>query len=338
MRRYGNLFKDIVTIDNLKLAEQKAAKGKHNRKSVMKIEANLDNKLHEIQESLLNKTFTTSPYTLKTIYEPKQRDIYILPFYPDRIVQHALMNIVSPIWESMFINDTYACLKGRGQHKGSSKLMSMMKGNTYCLKCDIRKYYPSINHEIMFNIIQRKIKCPDTLLLLKNIIDSVESDANIPIGNYTSQWMGNLYLNELDQYLKHEHKVKNYIRYCDDFILLSDDKDFLREMRDVVKDFVAERLKMSLSKCDLFPLSQGVDFLGYRHFPKGYVLLRKSTAKRVKRRIKLLRHQKKNNKISNETLTSSVASTMGWLRWANTHNLKLALEIDALWKECLDGR
>jgi len=330
MKRHGDLFDKIVEMNNLETAFAKSAKGKHWQDTVKHIEDNLPEKLGEIREMLMDGSFKTSKYRIKRIYEPKERDIYILPFFPDRIIQHAIMNIVEPIWLPLFIKDSYACIKDRGQHAGSRRLMGMIRNKKYCLKCDVRKFYPSVNHEVLFEIIERKIKCKRTLSLFRDIIDSIPGESNIPIGNYTSQWMGNLYLNELDQMIKHKYKVKDYLRYCDDFILLNNDKSKLAELRDVVISFMSDRLKMTLGTAEIFPVSQGIDFLGYRHFPEGYVLLRKSTALRVKKRIKNMLAQYASGRIEAERVECSLASTQGWLRWANTHNLSLALEIDEL--------
>lgn len=203
----------------------------------------------------------------------------------------------------------------------------------YCLKCDISKFYPSINHRLLKKVIRKKIKCKKTLNLLDEIIDSVDTPVNVPIGNYLSQWFGNLYLNELDVFLKQENCVKNYLRYCDDFLLFSDDKTYLNKMAKIINEYVVNVLELKLSKCVLFPTAQGVDFLGYRHFHAGYVLVRKSTAKRMKRRIKRLKYELLKNKISQDKALSVVASLSGWLRWANSYNLRMFLELELLKKE-----
>lgn len=338
MKRHGNLFPQIVDTDNLYLAYRKARKGKGWQNTVKDFEVDLDFNLWRIQQSLVNKTFSTSPYKPKTIYEPKQRTIYKLPFDPDRVVQHALMNVVEPIWDKMLIYDSYACRQGKGIHASSLRTMDFVRWNTYCLQCDVSKFYPSIDHDILFDIVKRKIKCKDTLWLLEDIIYSFSGGKNVPIGNYTSQWLGNLYLNELDQVLKHQYHIKNYIRYCDDFLLFCNDKRYLGEMAKIIEDFLWERLQLEMSKCELYPVSQGVDFLGYRHFPRGYILVRKSTVKRVKKRLKELPVKLANGEITTEQYRSSLASTMGWLQWANSYNLRQSLNIDALMEVCSDGK
>lgn len=301
------------------------------QRKVLEFDKNAEENLLKVRESLIKKTFRTSSYKTKIIYEPKQRQIYILPFSPDRIVQHALMNIIEPIWESLFIYNSYACRVGKGIHAGSRKTMEFVRKNRYCLKCDISKFYPSMKHDILFELVKRKIKCKDTLWLIHNIIYSIEGGENVPIGNYTSQWFGNLYMNELDQELKHQYKFKDYIRYCDDFVLFHNDKKYLHQVAKAIEEFLAQRLWLKLSKCSLFPVGQGVDFLGYRHFRK-YILLRKSTAKRVKKRLKRLPRMLETGRLTSEQFISSLASTMGWLRWANAHNLFMKLKIKELIK------
>ena len=207
--------------------------------------------------------------------------------------------------------------------------MEYVRKNDYCLKCDISKFYPSVDHDILYRIIQKKIKGIDTQWLIKAIIYSYPGGKNIPIGNYTSQWFGNMYLNELDTYIKHELKCKDYLRYCDDFCLFHNDKKVLNAIAKRIELFLFSHLKLKFSKCQLFPVSHGVDFLGYRHFRK-YILLRKSTAKRVKKRLARLPRMLKENKINNEQFRSSIASTHGWLKWANTYNFQMAISIDKL--------
>lgn len=331
MRRHGNLFSKIIDAENIRQAYYDAKRGKAKKAAIRWCEDHSDTVVSNIQGMLANKTFTTSHYRTMLIYVPKTRTIYDLPFYPDRIIHHALMRVLEPIWSGLFIADSYACLPGRGIHAGSRRTMEYVRKYQYCLKMDISKFYPSVDHDVLFDIAQKKIKCPDTIWLLKDIIYSVPDGKNVPIGNYTSQWMGNLYLNELDQFLKHDHHVKAYIRYCDDFLIFHDDKKYLGLMAQVIKEFLADKLKLQMSKCDLFPVSRGVDFLGYRHFP-GHILLRKSTATRVKRRLRKLPLLLSGNKINSEQYRSTLASISGWMKWANTRNFQIHLQIESLRK------
>lgn len=301
MKRHNNLFDKIVDKDNLLLAYKKAKKHKSWQQKVIRVEKDLDNLIEELRLSLINGTYKTAEYRTKKIYEPKERTIYVLPFYPDRIVHHAIMNILEPIWDNLFISDSYACRNGKGQHKGSQKCMEFVRKN---LKCDINKFYPSINHEILKLIIRKKIKCKRTLNLLDTIIDSIDGETNIP--------------------------------NCDDFLLFSNDKALLKEMAIKIKDYVENILKLRLSKCNLFPTSQGIDFLGYRHFSSGYILVRKTTAKRMKKRIRRLKWELAKKKITNDRALSVIGSISGWLKWANTYNLQISLQLNEL-KESIGG-
>jgi len=333
MKRHGNLFGKIVETDNIYLAYKKARKGKGWQDTVKRFERNLDENITSIQQLLISKTYITSDYTERTIYEPKQRIIYKLPFNPDRIIQHAIMNVVEPIWDNLMIHDSYSCRKGKGIHAASKRTSEFIRHiyPGYCLKMDIRKFYPSINHEIMFNIVQQNIKCRNTLELFEDIIYSIPNGKNIPIGNYTSQWLGNLYMNELDQFLKHEMHVNHYIRYCDDFLILHKDKKYLHELADIIESFVDHELDMSLSKNDIFPISHGIDFVGYRHF-KNHILVRKSTANRIKQRLSNLPMRLSDGEITKDQYRSTIASTLGWLQWSNSHNFRQSIGIDSMWR------
>jgi len=335
MKRHGKLFAKITDPENILQAFLDARRGKTQKRDIRRCMKHMDEACSRIREMLTAKTYKTSPYRTMMIHEPKTRMIFNLPFFPDRVIHHALMRILEPIWQGLFITDSYACIKGRGLHSGSRRTMEYTRKYKYCLKMDISKFYPSVDHDILYAIIQRKIKCADTLWLLKEIVYSVPDGKNVPIGNYTSQWMGNLYLNELDQFLKHEHRVKAYLRYCDDFCIFHNDKSYLNRMAGIIKEFLSERLKLTLSKCDLFPVSRGVDFLGYRHFPD-HVLLRKSTATRMKRHLRKLPVLLAKNRISTDQYRSTLASVNGWLRWGNTHNLSLHLRLDSLRKAIED--
>ena len=329
MKRTGNLFQKIVEPDNIQLAFQLARKGKRWQNTIKIFEMQEEENLAKIRASLIDKTFTTSAYETFIVYEPKRRIIYKLPFNPDRIVQHALMNVVEPIWESFFIDDSYACRVGKGIHAGSKRTMEYIRKvgkDGYCLKMDVSKFYPSISHDIIFKLIEQKIKCKDTLNLFRDIVYSIPGGYNVPVGNYTSQWLGNLYLNELDQFVKHELKGEHYIRYCDDFLLFHTDKTYLKDCADVMTSFLKSTLNLKLSKNRIFPVAQGVDFLGYRNF-HDYILLRKTSATRIRRRMKKLPDLFNRGVITKDQLRSSLASMSGWLRWCNSYNLSKSLDL-----------
>jgi hypothetical protein len=242
------------------------------------------------------------------------------------------MNVVSPIWNKKFDDDSHACRPGRGQHSASQRVMQFVRKYRYALQGDIRRFYPSIHHDTLIEIIHRKIKDPNVLWLLEDIIRSFPGGRNVPIGNLTSQWLGNLYMNEFDRFVRTEIRPGGYARYNDDFVLFGNDKRALRSAQGACRVFLDERLKLTLSKDRVYPVSQGVDFVWYRHFP-GYVLIRKSTARRVKQRIRHLRYEIATGQIEPERARSVVASMNGWLRWANAYNLRKSLGIDALQEE-----
>lgn len=318
-KKFGNLWGKLVSMENIKEAYRKARKGKSWYRQVREIEASPDFYLGKIRQMLVNKSYVPSPYTEKIIREPKKRTIYKVPFYPDRIIHHAVMNVVAPLWEKMWIDKSYSCRKGYGQHRGVIQCMQFVKRNRYCLKCDISKFYPSVDHEILKSIILRKIKDKNIIWLLFIIIDSYPGETNIPIGNYTSGIFGNLYLNELDTFVKQVLHCKDYMRYCDDFVLLNNNKSQLQEWKKALANFLANNLRLSMSKNEVFPTSQGIDFLGYRMFPQGrhgYILVRKRTVRKMKKRMKQLPYMDEAEK------RNYIASINGILKWANTYNLK----------------
>ena len=191
MKRIGNLYEKIISLDNLRLADEKARRGKLRSYGVLLHDKNREANILALHETLKNHTFKNSEYSTFTIYEPKERIIFRLPYYPDRILHHAIMNILEPIWVSVFTKDTYSCIKGRGIHGAMRNVKRAIKDREnarYCLKIDIRKFYPSIDHDVLKTIIRRKIKCKDTLALLDTIIDSTDG---VPIGNYLSQYFAN---------------------------------------------------------------------------------------------------------------------------------------------------
>ena len=338
IKTYTNLYPKIISMSNIEFAFDKAIKHKRHRPTLQKYIQNKNACCALVYEILSERKFTTSPYLIREIFEPKQRNIYILPFMPDRIVHHAIMNIIAPIWDNMFIYDSYSCRPNKGQHRGVQRLMTWLPSYEYALKCDISKFFPNINHDILMEIISHKIRCIPTLDLLADIVYSIPGPVNIPIGNYTSQWFGNLYLNELDMFIKNEYRVHPYIRYCDDFVILSNDKGFLKELQQAIPEFLDNRLRLKMSKNDLFKTKQGIDFLGYRQFPDHYVLLRKSTANNIKRSVKEISDIYYNSDTIFDVKTleyfmSTIGSYLGWLNQACCYNLISSMKIDILFSD-----
>lgn len=284
---------------------------------------------------VINGEFHTSKYKAMTIYEPKERIVYKLPYCPDRIVQHAVMNVLKPILENLFIENSYSCIENRGPHKASKKCSEYVRKYKYCLKCDCKKFYPSINQKILSEMFHRIIKDDKFMDILDDIIFSFEGGRNCPIGNYCSQWFGNFYLLPLDNYVLHSLKCGSYIRYCDDFLLFSNDKGFLNECYKNIEKFMHERLELEFSKVSLFNVKQGVDFCGYRSFGK-YVLVRKSTAKRIKKRVEYIRENLDSSDISK--VESQLASSYGQLKHACTYNFRTSMDFDNLWQSVKERR
>jgi len=232
------------------------------------------------------------------------------------------MNILQPIWDRTFIYDCYSAVPGKGIHAGLARLHRFMKDkeNTrYCLKFDIRQYYPSVQHNILMQILERTFKCKDTLWLLEDIVRSPGGSTNIPIGNYLSQYFANIYLNRFDHWLKEDKGLKYYIRYSDDGVVLHESKEELHDLLGEIREYLGT-LSLELNpKTQIFPVDKrGVDFLGYRSF-RGYTLLRKSSAKRFKEKIKLIEVGWEH--LSPVFVISSVMSYMGWIKHCNGHNL-----------------
>ena len=221
---------------------------------------------------------------------------------------------------------SYSCREGKGQHKGVKKCAEYVRKYSYCLQGDISKFYPSMVHDILMRIVKRKIKCKGTLWLIEVIVRSFPDKKNVPIGNYTSQWFGNLYMNEVDRLVKQHFHIKGYIRYCDDFLLFGNNKVYLHYVGREIKIFCKDNLELKLSKLRVFPTNKGVDFLGYVNGGK-FLLLRKSTKKRFKGRIKKLWYEVAHGLIELGRARSSIDSILGWLSHANTYKLRLALGV-----------
>lgn len=317
MKRYKNLWQQFISIENFELAAKKAVKSKKNKKSTRKFLANRDELLRKLRQSLIDGTFKTSPYRIFTIFEPKKRDIYELPLYPDHIVHHALINIIGPIWQSMFIHDSYACIPGRGLHAASKRVMQFVRRNKYVLQCDIRKFFPSIDHDVMIDILRQKIGDRKFLAVLSDIIRSIRGGKNLPIGNLTSQWMGNVYLNQLDMFVKHILHCHDYIRYCDDFCLFGNDKGVLWGMLKKIGWFLTHKLRLQLSKYYLKPTAHGVNIIGYRHFRRFVLLRARGVHKILRRLLNIARYDD-----FSLHAVGQVAAAHGWLKWACTHNLR----------------
>lgn len=336
MKRYNNIFPKIIEMENLRLAYKNAKRGKHYYKEVKMIEENVDYYLEKIQQMLINRNYKTSEYEIFIKNDKgKEREIYKLPFFPDRIVHWAIMLQIEHIFMETFTDFTNASLKDRGIHRTLAQLEKALKdeNNTkYCLKIDVKKFFPNINHNILKSLLRKKFKDKLLLELLDEIIDSVEGNKGVPIGNYLSQYFANFYLTYFDHWLKEEKKCKYVFRYMDDIVILSSDKDFLHILKREIDIYLKENLDLKIKEnWQVFPIDKrGIDFVGYRTFRR-YKLLRKSTYKRMKEKCRKM--NKKRNLSFSEFCT--VNSYKGWLKWCNSHNLSLKYIVPLMRKEMI---
>ncbi|MCD6311961.1 MAG: group II intron reverse transcriptase domain-containing protein, partial [Elusimicrobia bacterium] len=310
---YKRIYSGVYEFSNLYNAYQKAIKAKRYKEDIMDFSYNLELNLIKISQHLKNHTYIPGKYHRFKVYEPKKREIAALPFR-DRIVQHAFNNVVEPIFDKAFIFDSYACRKGKGTHKGMYRIVDFLRKlspSAYCLKGDIANYFPSIKHAVLLGLIEKKIQDADLMKLVKVIIFSNhtpgKSGYGIPVGNLTSQLFANIYLNYFDYFIKHQLHCKYYVRYVDDFIILSEDKRVLGKIFKQSEEFLYQKLELKLNrKSSIFPVKQGIDFLGYRIW-KTHRLLRKGSVKRMKKKIAFLKKQSGEN-ISSEKVRSEIAA------------------------------
>lgn len=287
----------------------KAQRGKSGQYGVGLHRRNSESNLLILQDLLLSKTYKTSTYDVFKVHEPKERIVYRLPFFPDRITHHAIMNVLEQIFVNSFTADTYSCIKERGIHKLLRNLKRDLRdvdGTQYCLKLDIKKFYPSVDHDIMKALLRRKFKDKELLWLLDEIIDSAPG---LPIGNYLSQYLANFYLSYFDHWIKEEKRIAYYYRYADDLVILSSDKGSLHRLLNDIKQYLAG-LKLEVkSNHQVFPVdARGIDFVGYV-FYHTHIKIRKQIKQSFAR--KLARNQN----------DRSIASYLGWLGHCDAKHL-----------------
>ena len=311
-------------MNNLILADKNARKGKQHSYGVTLFDKHREENLNKLHDILLEGNCHTSKYSTFKIYEPKERLIYRLPYFPDRIMHHAIMNIMCDKWIKTMTSDTYACIKGRGIHSCANKIKHDLCENKdkrmYCLKLDIRKFYPSIDHDELKKTIRLKIKDKRLLDLLDEIIDSTEG---VPIGNYLSQFFANIFLSDIDHKLKEKLHVKYYYRYADDMVIISGSKDKLHEIKDFINTELKNRKLILKDNWQIFPIAKnkhdvgrGIDFIGYVFYMQ-CTYLRKSIKKSFMRTaIKIDgKHLTKGKLIKHE------AAWRGWCKYDNSKNL-----------------
>ena len=340
MKVYYELFNKIISLENLFSAWDEFKKDKRKKKDVLQFEWNLESNIFKLHKELEAKTYKHGPYTSFYINDPKQRHIYKAAVR-DRVLHHAIFSILNQIFEKTFIPNSFSCRLGKGTHKGIeilAKSLRQVSGNghkpCFALKCDVKKFFDTVNHKILLKIICHKIKDKDALWLIKEIIRSYQTNCStlferrgIPIGNLTSQLFANLFLNELDQFVKQDLKVKFYVRYTDDFVIVSDSEAYLKDRILEIKKFLNDNLDLSLHphKVSIHKFSQGIDFLGYVLRPH-HRLIRTKTKKRIFKKIRLRIKEYKMGLITEESLEQCLQSYLGVLSHANAFGLSAELK------------
>lgn len=298
-KRIGNIYDDAIKFEKIKSAYERTSKGKKNKEDRIKFEMYLEDNIYKIGIQLKKQEYKVGQYQKFKVYIPKERNIYCLNFY-DRVVQQWYVHeFIIPYMVDKFIIDSYACIKGRGVHNAISKLQKYMRiarnkwEDPYILKYDIKKFFYSIDQRILYELMCKYYKDKKFLALTKKFIQFNEKEekdnefrVGIPIGNYTSQFFANIYMNELDQYIKQQLKVKYYVRYMDDGILVLENKQKAKEILEKIEIFVKENLNLQLNKkTTYFPIRVGVIFCGYKIYTT-HKLLKRANIKRMKKRIK----------------------------------------------------
>lgn len=344
MKTYRNLFDKIVSFENLLSAAHNAARGKREKTCVMSFFFKLEENLFQLQDKLASGSYRTANYHTFHIYEPKSRLISAAPFR-DRVVHHALMNIIDPLLERSFIFDSYANRKEKGTHKAIHRYQQFLRKYEFVLKCDIKRYFPSIDFAVLKKLIRERIACKETLRLIDRIIDGsnpqeqvfdyfpgdtlftpFERRKGLPLGNLTSQLFANYYLNPMDHFVKEVLKCKAYLRYVDDFALFAPSKMELWEWKKEISVFLEPfRLKLHPRRCHIYPSLQGNPFLGQLVFRTHRRLVSKNVRKFKKRKRKWDKYPPKN-------IQQRLASWVGHAGQANTHSLLISLGFENIKK------
>ncbi|MEB3189178.1 MAG: RNA-directed DNA polymerase [Snowella sp.] len=354
MKRYGNLWEKITAWDNLLLAARRAQKGKRYRQNVLEFNHQQEAELLRIQQELKSQHYQPGGYRTFRISDPKPRLISAAP-YRDRVVHHALCNVIVPLIEKCFIDDSYANRQGYGTHRALQRFTHYARSNRYVLQCDIQKYFPSIDHQILKNQLQQSLKCAPTLWLLELIIDSsnpqetvlhyypgddlltpIQRPKGLPIGNLTSQFLANVYLNQFDHWVKETLKARHYLRYVDDMALFSNNPDELKTAKTQISHALQSlRLKLHPNKSQLSPTQQGANFVGFRILPDR-TRVRNDNLQRGRRRLKHLQQAIYKGSISPEEEYQRLQGWEAHLRHGDTYRLRQKIFQDwdyPLWED-----
>ncbi len=336
----GSVFGQIVAFPNLLLAAKRATKGKRFRPNVAQFTLRLEDELHRLRRELLDQTYRPGSYRTFVLREKKPRVISAAPFR-DRVVHHALCNVIEPIFERGFLYDSYACRKGKGTHAAIQRASDYARRFPYVLKADIAQYFPSIDHDILFDLLKRRIWDCEVLWLLKVVIDGSNPQPEVgryfpdddlftpwvrrrglPIGNQTSQFFSNVYLNGLDHFAKEQLRVPGYIRYGDDMLVFGHQKDELHGVLRMFREYGASlRLRFHARKCVVIPTRAGCTFLGQRIFPT-HRRLDAGNVRRFRRRLQRLGEAWHNGELSLEGVRCRVQSWVGHAKHADTARLR----------------
>jgi len=313
-------YKQIITPEHLLETWKLFLRGKRHKKDVAQFEANLAGELAALHRDLARKTYVHGPYAAFHVADPKPRDIHKASVR-DRFVHHLIYKALYPYFDKRFIHDSYSCRKEKGTHRALDRFRyfagKVSQNNTctcYVLKCDVRKFFANIRHDVLFKILEWHIPGKDMLYLIRQVVSSFHANqqgVGLPLGNLTSQLLVNVYMHEFDRYVKHNLNIKYYIRYADDFAVLSEDKRYLEETLSQISSFLQKRLHLTLhdDKVSIQTYTSGVDFLGWVHFP-GYRKLRTSTKRRILRKMKYYPRRE------------SVNSYRGFLRHGDTYKIR----------------
>lgn len=326
-----DIYLKIIKFENIFNSWYEFKKGKRNKQDVLEFECHLEENLFNLQKSLINKTYQPAGYKKFYIKDPKMRLIHKATV-TDRLIHHLTSGYLEKIFEGEFITHSYSSRKNKGTHKAvltfqgmANRISNQDQRNCWVLKLDIRKFFASVNHQILITILSKKITDEHFLNLLIKIIQSFP-DKGIPIGNLTSQYFANIYLNELDKFITIQMGIVYYIRYADDFVILSENRQYLLNLIPKIKQFLKSKLDLTLhpQKIILRKFRSGVDFLGYIVFPN-YILPRTKTKRRLIKKIKEKIKQYQNTEIEKGKLEATIKSYLGYLSHASTHNFKKEL-------------